>query len=299
MAQGVRQARPRNVAPADVEVGGAERAQPGHLRVLVAAGAGQQVGRRRPGALGTSGVRRNVKHGPVSAAERSTACSSVTSCTVQSSARPRNRAMARGSAQSATTAAIGPVSRCFSGRSTRNSLPTGSARTVHGAGALPRAAGCRAERPQPCEQLLVVGSGACGEVEVHTVLSGRPVLGDRDDVEADVLRMRPDQSAGGPDVGGHAGVVGLSAERLRPGPAERRAVESLDDHMSGAQRHAGDAARRSAPVTVRRVREPLRCPSRPMCVRGGATRPRAGSGRRGRDGNVTDAAHAECDAGVW
>jgi len=43
-------------------------------------------------------------------AERRTALWSVTFCTVQSIASPQNRAIARGSAQSTTTEAIGPVS---------------------------------------------------------------------------------------------------------------------------------------------------------------------------------------------
>ena len=50
--------------------------------------------------------------------------------------------MARGSAQSTTTSAIGPVSACRGfGSRTQNSLPSGSARTVHGTSPWPTSAG--------------------------------------------------------------------------------------------------------------------------------------------------------------
>src|SRR5215475_11464689 len=57
----------------------------------------------------TSGVRRNCRYGPTPLAERSTALWSVTLCRVQSMALPQKLAMTRGSAQSTTTVAIGPV----------------------------------------------------------------------------------------------------------------------------------------------------------------------------------------------
>ena len=111
IALGVGEARPRHVALAKVDVGGAESPQPVHLRRLIITGVRPEVEMDAVLHGLQVGVRMNSRYGPTPLAERSTACSSVTECTVQSIASPQNRPMARGSAQSATIAAIGPVSR--------------------------------------------------------------------------------------------------------------------------------------------------------------------------------------------
>ena len=96
MALRIGQARPRDVALAEVEVGGAQSAQPGHLRCFVVTGVGQQVK--------MDAVWHGLHAGRAEELE-------IRADTAQSIASPQNRAMARGSAQSTTTRAIGPVSR--------------------------------------------------------------------------------------------------------------------------------------------------------------------------------------------
>lgn len=63
---------------------------------------------------------------------------------------------------------------------------------------------------------------------------------DRNDVDADGDRVRPDEAAGGADAGGHAGAVSTPAERLRPEPADRRGIKSLHVHHDRSQCHADD-----------------------------------------------------------
>src|SRR6266568_1624334 len=145
----VGQARPRHVALAEVDVGGAECSQPGHLRRLIVTGIGPKVemdavlhglhvGRAeeleiRSDTLGGAQHRAIAGHlvqGPVHR------------LVPEPGHGPR--------AQSTVTAATGPVSRPpGQGASTQNSLPSGSARTVHETSPWPTSAGVA---PRSCRR---------------------------------------------------------------------------------------------------------------------------------------------------
>jgi hypothetical protein len=84
--------------------------------------------------------------------------------------------------------------------------------------ALAQMGGRRTESLEARDQLRLLGRRGGGEIEVHTVLRGCLGFRDGNDVDADGDRVRPNEAAGGPGLGGHAG---FPLKTLQPSASTR------------------------------------------------------------------------------
>ena len=108
------------------------------------------------------------------------------------------------------------------GRTTQNSFPSGSARTVQDSA--PAVAGAGPARPgrEKAAGLLIAVRGAAGEVEMQTVLD-RPGVGDRHEAHAGGrVLVRPDDDLILPPG------QDLPAQRLRPEPGQAGQIVSVN-----------------------------------------------------------------------
>ena len=148
--------------------------------------------------------------------------------------------MARGSAQSTTTEAIGPVSRVERVQHAELvALRVGHDRPWDVA--LAYVGECRAEILQARDQLRLMGRRGRGEVDMHAVLHRLGFRGG-DEVDADGDGVGIDEALGF-EVG-HAGSLAgdFPAEHLRPETAQRGVVKSLHVDLHKPRCHVDDAS---------------------------------------------------------
>lgn len=238
----VGQARPRNVALTDVEVGGAEVPQPVHFRRLVVARVRQQV---EVGAVG-HGLRAGCAEGfeVRSAASGGAQRRLVVGHFVQGPVRRLAPEPGHGARVRAVDhyRGDGPgVAVDLTGFEHAELVALGVGEDRPRDVALSHVDGGGTESAEACDQLRPVGHGGGGEVDVQPVLRRRLGLRDGDDVDPEDDRVGPDEAAGRSDVVGDAGSVGAPAERLGPEVAERPGVDSLDVRLYGSQGHVGDS----------------------------------------------------------
>jgi hypothetical protein len=146
--------------------------------------------------------------------------------------------MAGGSAQSTTTAAIGPVSdRLRLQHVELVALRVGEDRPRDVA--LAHVGGRCAEFLKARDEVRLMGGGGRGEIDVYAVLH-RFGLRVGNDIDADGGGVGVDEALG-LEVG-HAGCLAgnTPVERLRPEPAERRVIPSLHMNLNKSRRHAAD-----------------------------------------------------------
>ena len=118
------------------------------------------------------------------------------------------------------------------GRTTQNSFPSGSARTVQdSAPVCPMSTRLRPEREEAVDLLIAV-RGAAGEIEMQAVLD-RLGIGDRHEAHADGrVFIGPDDDLVLP-LG-----QDLPAERLGPEPGQAGQIVSVNDDVVESDRHA-------------------------------------------------------------
>jgi hypothetical protein len=119
------------------------------------------------------------------------------------------------------------------GRTTQNSFPSGSARTVQDSAPVwPMSTPARPERKKAVNLLIAV-RGAAGEVEVHAVLD-RLGIGDRHEAHAGGrVLVSPDDDLVLP-LG-----QDLPAQRRRPEPGQSGQIVSVNDDAVESDGHAG------------------------------------------------------------